>query len=184
MDRTDVNKLVIVGGGTAGWITAAAFSRLLGERLTIELVESEAIGTVGVGEATIPQIIRLNAILGLDENAFLRETSGTFKLGIEFDGWRREGERYFHPFGAFGLDMEGIAFHHFWLKACAEVSACPATSNQSGKTRASSSRSFASARKPKCWKDMDLSAGTASSLGERRLRCGTTSTKKPTRRAA
>ena len=78
MDRPEVRKLVIVGGGTAGWTTAAAFARLLGGRLQIELVESEAIGTVGVGEATIPQIIRLNAILGLDENAFLSATSGTF----------------------------------------------------------------------------------------------------------
>lgn len=78
MERPEVRKLVIVGGGTAEWITAAAFARLLGGRLQIELVESEAIGTVGVGEATIPQIIRLNAILGLDENAFLSATSGTF----------------------------------------------------------------------------------------------------------
>jgi len=117
MDGPQVKKLVIVGGGTAGWITAAAFARLLGQRLTIELVESEAIGTVGVGEATIPQIIRLNAILGLDENEFLKATSGTFKLGIEFVDWGRKGSRYLHTFGDTGLNLGNVAFHHYWRRS-------------------------------------------------------------------
>ncbi|QDH34124.1 tryptophan halogenase family protein [Porphyrobacter sp. YT40] len=117
MDRPEVRKLVIVGGGTAGWITAAAFARLLGERLTIELVESEAIGTVGVGEATIPQIIRLNTILGIDEHEFLRATSGTFKLGIEFVDWGSKGSRYLHTFGETGMVVGNVAFHHHWRRS-------------------------------------------------------------------
>jgi tryptophan halogenase len=117
MDRPEIKKLVIVGGGTAGWITAAAFARLLDRRLTIELVESQAIGTVGVGEATIPQIIRLNAILGIDENAFMRATSGTFKLGIEFVDWGKVGSRYLHTFGDTGMTLGNVAFHHYWRRS-------------------------------------------------------------------
>jgi len=120
MERPEVNKLVIVGGGTAGWITAAAFARLLGGRLAIELVESEAIGTVGVGEATIPQIIRLNTILGLDENAFMRATSGTFKLGIEFVDWGQKGSRYLHTFGDTGMNLGHVAFHHYWRRSAGD----------------------------------------------------------------
>ncbi|AOL95620.1 tryptophan halogenase family protein [Porphyrobacter sp. LM 6] len=119
MTEGSVRKLVIVGGGTAGWITAAAFARLLGQRLEIELVESEAIGTVGVGEATIPQIIRLNTILGIDEHDFLRRTSGTFKLGIEFVDWGSLGSRYLHTFGDTGLNLAGVAFHHYWRRSMA-----------------------------------------------------------------
>ncbi|MDQ1153253.1 tryptophan halogenase family protein [Brevundimonas sp. SORGH_AS_0993] len=116
-----IDRIVIVGGGTAGWMAAAALAHTFnGSGKTVTLVESAVIGIIGVGEATIPEILKFNARLGIDEADFLRETKATFKLGIEFDGWRREGERYFHPFGAFGLDMEGIAFHHFWLKARAE----------------------------------------------------------------
>jgi tryptophan halogenase len=117
MESAAVNRLVIVGGGTAGWITAAAFARLLGGKLDITLVESEAIGIVGVGEATIPQIIRLNAILGLDENAFLRATSGTFKLGIEFVDWGSIGSRYLHTFGDTGLPLGNVPFHHYWRRS-------------------------------------------------------------------
>ena len=108
---------MIVGGGTAGWITAAAFARLMGKTLTIELVESDAIGTVGVGEATIPQIIRLNTILGLDERDFVKKTNGTFKLGIEFVDWGKVGSKYLHTFGDAGMSVANVPFHQHWQRA-------------------------------------------------------------------
>lgn len=118
-----IRTIVIVGGGTAGWMAAAALARNLGRHLKIVLVESEDIGTVGVGEATIPPIKLFNAMLGLDEAEFLRETRGTYKLGIAFKDWGGLGEDYFHPFGVYGLKSELGHFLQFWLrmKAAGEV---------------------------------------------------------------
>jgi tryptophan halogenase len=111
-----VKSVVIVGGGTAGWIAAAALSKLMGQTIDIRLIESEQIGTVGVGEATIPQIRRLNGILGIDEREFIRETHGSFKLGIEFNNWGQIGESYLHTFGDAGINLQGQYFHHYWRR--------------------------------------------------------------------
>lgn len=112
---SSIKSILIVGGGTAGWMAAAALSNTLDpKQVQITLIESDAIGTVGVGEATIPNILTFNRMLGIDEREFMAATSATMKLGIEFIGWGREGDTYIHPFGSHGADMGGISFHQYW----------------------------------------------------------------------
>ncbi|MGY5796458.1 tryptophan halogenase family protein [Rheinheimera faecalis] len=115
--QTAVKKLVIAGGGTAGWMAAALLKKVFGDTLAIELVESEDIGIIGVGEATIPPIQIFNQYLGLDEKEFLRETHATIKLAIKFENWRVQGESYYHTFGAPGATLGVTNFQHYWLRA-------------------------------------------------------------------
>jgi tryptophan 7-halogenase len=115
-DRKSI-RIVIAGGGSAGWMTAAALSHALRSSCRITLVESEEIGIVGVGEATIPPIKQFNRLLGLDEYEFLRRTQGSFKLGIQFVDWAEPGRRYFHPFGTFGRAFDFAHLLHFWNQA-------------------------------------------------------------------
>jgi tryptophan halogenase len=112
-----VKRVVIAGGGTAGWIAAAALARHLGPLLDISLVESDQIGTIGVGESTIPTTRTFHQFLGIDEREFMRATKSTFKLGISFENWAREGDRYIHSFGTIGRGTWMADFHHFWLEA-------------------------------------------------------------------
>ena len=113
---TPLRKVVIVGGGTAGWMAAAMLAKLSKNSLAIELVESEDIGTIGVGEATIPAIKKFNHLLELDETDFIRSTQATFKLGIEFTDWGQVGSSYIHGFGKIGQDLGWLRMHQYWQK--------------------------------------------------------------------
>ncbi len=112
-----IKNIVILGGGTSGWMSASAFAKSLGaDNYNITLIESDEIGTVGVGEATIPNMRTFIDFLGIEESEFMAKTNASFKLGIEFINWSKIGESYIHPFGKYGVDLDGIGFHHFWLR--------------------------------------------------------------------
>jgi tryptophan halogenase len=115
-ERRPVRRVVIAGGGTAGWMVAAALSKTLGKVLDIKLIESDDIGTVGVGEATIPTLINFHNLLEINEQEFMAATQATFKLGISFENWRARNEDYIHSFGLTGIDHWTAGFQHFWLK--------------------------------------------------------------------
>lgn len=110
-------KVVVAGGGTSGWLAAAGLSRLLGDRVKVSLVESEQIGRIGVGEATIPTLRLFHKLLGIDERVFMKRTRATLKLGIEFQNWGNIGDKYFHSFGVTGKGCWACDFNHFWLAA-------------------------------------------------------------------
>ena len=112
-----IKKIVIVGGGSAGWMSAAMLARIFSTSKEIQVVESEAIGTVGVGEATIPPIQQFNAIRRIDEHTFLKRTKCTYKLAIQFEGWGQPNESYMHTFGDIGRSLNSVDFHHYWLLA-------------------------------------------------------------------
>lgn len=128
MQRNIVSRIVILGGGTAGWMTAASLSKHFARTsISISLIDSSAIGTVGVGEATIPTLRRFYADLGMSDHEVLKATRGTVKLGIQFRDWLRPGSRFIHPFGGFGQKANNIHFHHYWLKARSLGSPCNLT---------------------------------------------------------
>ena len=116
MNINAVNKVVIVGGGTAGWMAAAALSKLLGKILAISLIESEDISTVGVGEATVPPLVDFHNFLGIKDQEFMAATQATIKLGISFEDWNEKNTKYFHAFGKTGRDHWAAGFWHCWLK--------------------------------------------------------------------
>ena len=123
MDNARVTQVVIVGGGTAGWMTAAALAQALDLRAcAVSLVESDDIGIIGVGEATIPTIHWFNQLVGLDEKEFMRKTQATYKLGIEFTDWTAARHSYLHPFGRYGFAADGASFQHRWIRARLEGS--------------------------------------------------------------
>jgi len=120
MNEPQPTRVVIAGGGTAGWIAAMALARQLGRLVEVTLIESDEIGTVGVGESTIPTARSFHELLRIDEQAFMRATQSSFKLGISFENWARQGDHYYHSFGTVGLKTWVADFQHFWLQARAE----------------------------------------------------------------
>ena len=112
-----IRNIVIVGGGTAGWMSACALAKTFAKTYSIRLIESEEIGIVGVGEATVPHLSYFNKTLEIDEVEFIRQTQGTFKLGIQFNDWARLGDTYIHGFGTLGHDLGTVPFHQYWLRA-------------------------------------------------------------------
>ena len=119
-DKLPKTRVIVLGGGTAGWMTAAALINQLGEACDVRLIESEEIGIVGVGEATLPHIRFFVESLGIDEADFMKATHATFKLGIEFHDFGRPGTHYLHPFGSFGAPLNEVPFHHYWLRLHSE----------------------------------------------------------------
>jgi tryptophan 7-halogenase len=112
-----IKSVVIVGGGTAGWMAASALAKSFAGALGVRLIESEEIGIIGVGESTVPHLTAFNKLLEIDEAEFVRQTQGTFKLGIQFVDWARIGDSYFHSFGTLGRDLGLLPFHQYWIKA-------------------------------------------------------------------
>jgi len=125
--RAEPIRVVVLGGGTAGWMTAAALVGLVGSACTVEVVESAEIGVVGVGEATLPHLRAFLKTLGIVEAEFMAATHATYKLGIEFHDFAKLGDRYVHPFGTFGRQLGGVDFHHYWLRRHHQPSALPSS---------------------------------------------------------
>ena len=115
--KRPIRSIAIIGGGSAGWMSAAAISKSFGKDIQVQLVESEEIGLIGVGEATVPHLSAFNRLLEINEAEFVRQTQGTFKLGIQFNDWGKIGDSYVHGFGTIGRDLGLMPFHQYWLKA-------------------------------------------------------------------